>query len=175
MKKKGLLLTLGVLVAGLVLVMSMGSFAENPEDIPVRVGNNATLQLDVNGGAAIDLGNIDAGESATDTVTATIDANTGWRLSVFADRNLTGAIPTADVIPNANLQFSTDGSADTRITGEAGANNVFGIGSGNATMVFEGNRGGSIQGNITYDLTEMPWDVKVDVYTATHTYTAAPI
>ena len=175
MKKKGLLLTLGVLVAGLVLVMSMGSFAENPEDIPVRVGNNATLQLDVNGGAAIDLGNIDAGESATDTVTATIDANTGWRLSVFADRNLTGALASPDVIPNGNLTFSPSHAVgETRITLD-GAGGVFGIGSGNAKTVFEGDRGGTIQGDITYDLTEMPWDAKVDVYTATHTYTAAPI
>lgn len=162
----------GIAVLGLLLLlMSMGSFADNPQDISVSAQVGAVVRLSMTpttidwGGAALE-----PGTSYDDTTVATVSSNKGWNLDVEADQLLTGVVD-AETIPSANFTFETT-SSDGRVTYKAPAGTEFSVGSG--TNAASGDRGGSIDMTMTYSL-DVPWDLAPDTYTATHTYTASQI
>lgn len=102
----------------------------------------------------------------TQSITATVNSNAPWRLSVSKDHDLLGTI---DSIPSAGLTFSAAGPPG-KTTYAAPAGTEFG---GN-TRVVEGIRGSNLMTAITYSLA-VPWEIEPDTYSATHIYTASLI
>jgi hypothetical protein len=111
-------------------------------------------------------GSLTPGQTFTQSVTATINSNLLWRISVTKAGDLqspSGSIPSAD------FTFGAVGPAN-HTTYQAPAGTQFGTDS----LVVSGNRGSGMATTITYSLT-VPWTVAADTYSASHTYTAVQI
>ena len=99
-------------------------------------------------------------------ITAVVNSNKAWRITVTKDRNLTGG---TESIPSGNLTFTATGPSG-KTTYQAPAGTEF----GSNTRVVEGTRGNGLSTTITYSLL-VPWELEPDTYTASHTYTATQI
>ncbi len=111
-------------------------------------------------------GSMAPGQTYTQTVTASINSNQTWRISVTKSGDLTG---TTDSIPSSYFTFGAVGPAG-KTTFQAPAGTQFGT----DTLVVAGDRGGNMSTSITYRLS-VPWEVAPDSYSASHTYTAVQI
>lgn len=171
MKSKILIICAGVTVSFMVL-MCMGVLMANATPVGVSATVAATVTLDmpvtaVNFGG----GNLSAGQVYTQNdITATVSSNNTWVLNVNkggVSGDLVGATPPPDTIPSANFTY-TSASADPKVTDKRTSNTQFPAAD---DWSVKGNRGGAILSTISYRL-DVPWEVKPDSYTATHTYTA---
>ena len=167
-RRKAILVAL-IVVGALTLFMCVGATgATQPpqQGVSVSATINATLELTMsttsvtwNGATAI------PGTTVTAPITATINSNKPYALTVTQDRLLTGTGTPQPTIASGNFTFGA--TIPTGGTYNAPAGTEFGT----ATRVIEGARGSGLSTTITYSLT-VPWDQTPDTYTATHTYTA---
>jgi hypothetical protein len=168
MKKKALIG--GVVILGLLLLLlSMGAFADNPQDVTVSATTGNVLRLTMTE-TAIDWGGatLENGQTYNDSTTARVSSNKGWNLVVTKSQDLTG-VTFSDVIPSTDLTFEAT-SSDGRVTYVAPAGTEFGT----DVTVCSVNRGGNIDTDVSYTL-DVPWELEPDTYSATHTYTASQI
>ncbi len=100
----------------------------------------------------------------TSSVTAVINSNMSWRISVRKDHDLQGASGSLD---SWRLTYSVTGPPGYT-TFQAPAGSEFGAAD---ASVSEGTRGSNLPTLITYSLS-IDWEVLPDTYTAAHTYTA---
>jgi hypothetical protein len=120
---------------------------------------------------AISSGTIDFGGSLTpgtytQSLTAVVNSNQTWRISVTKSGDLTGA---SGSIPSSYFTFGAVGPAG-KTTYQAPAGTEFGT----DTLVVAGNRGANLATTITYRLS-VPWTIAPDSYSTAHTYTAVQI
>jgi len=168
--KRKLVLAGSVVVGAFMLFMCAGSLAKIPTNVTVSAQVPATIQLDMPTTTVNwDGKSLEPGGTYTQTISATINSNKGWTLSVYKDHDLTGTGGTPETIPSADLTY-TSASSDTRVTSKRTEAIEFPV-QEYETWVVKGTRGSGITSTITYSLT-VPWDLAPDTYTATHTYTA---
>ncbi len=111
-------------------------------------------------------GSMSPGHVYTQTVTAAINSNQAWRISVTKSGDLQGATGS---IPSSYFTFGAVGPAGFT-TYQAPAGTEFGT----DTLVVSGTRGSNMTTAITYRLS-VPWTLAPDSYSAAHTYTAVQI
>lgn len=111
-------------------------------------------------------GSLSPGQTHAQSITAVVNSNQTWRISVTKSGDLQGA---SGSIPSSYFTFGAVGPAG-RTTYQAPAGTEFGT----DTLVVAGNRGSNMGTTIAYRLT-VPWDLEADSYSAAHTYTAVQI
>ena len=148
-------------------MMCAGAFALNPTAVNVSAQVPTTLQLSMSkptvdfGGGALSPGN-----SASDSVTATVNSNKLWSLKVHKDQDLTSG---AFTIPSTDLMYTSTTTQPTHVKNLVGTATPFS--TTDASVCGNCDRGNNLDVTISYSL-NVPWDVEPGTYTATHTYTA---
>lgn len=159
-----------VLVLGLTALMTVGGFAVNPETVTLSATAAPTIQLtmtdtDVDWGG----GQLAAGVAVSDSITAEVNSNKAWHLTVAKSGDLNN--PTYGSIASSALTYGVTGGTGIESPQAAGtqfstsATNV----CGNPTPCL---RGAGRIATINYTITP-PWDMEAEAeYTASHEYTA---
>jgi hypothetical protein len=164
-RTKMMALTGVILLAGFMVLMSIGGFAANPETVNVSVTVPATIQMNMTG-MPVSYGSLVPPTTDTSkTLGVTISSNKDWSLAVKKGGDLSdGGVNT---IPSANFLFrgQNPGAGVTIVTGSY---TQFGLAD---TTVATGTRGASRTLDVNYSLL-IDWNVEAAAYSATHTYTA---
>lgn len=124
------------------------------------------LQFSLSTGTVNFGGSMSPGQVYTQAVTAAINSNQTWRISVTKSGDMQG---TTGSVPSSYFTFGAVGPAGNT-TYQAPAGTEFGT----DTLVVSGTRGANLRTTITYRLS-VPWDLAADSYSASHTYTAVQI
>lgn len=159
-----------IMMLGLTAFMTVGGFAANPQEVTLSATAAPTIQLtmtdtEVNWGG----GELTVGSPVSDSITAAVNSNKPWHLTVTKGGDLNNA--TYGSIASSALTYG--------VTGTAGINSPQASGtefSTSATNVCGDptpcTRGANRIATITYTITP-PWDMEASVpYTASHEYTA---